>query len=130
MQFANLINSALLVASITLLPGIGHSQTTTNTSDRVNTSINSNNLPSHSTNISYLKPFDTAFLAYQGELKQQGISSGATLISDYQTGKVTAVDVVKAAINAKKLPSQVLNDSDYLSSVKSQLTSLAAQLSY
>jgi hypothetical protein len=124
MQFATLIHSAFLVASITLLPGIADSQTTTNTA------TNANNLPNHSTNISYLQPFDAAFLAYQGELKQQGIPSGATLISEYQIGKVTAVDVVKAAISAKKLPSQVLNEPDYLSAVNSQLTTLAAQLSY
>ncbi|OUL24852.1 hypothetical protein BV372_28545 [Nostoc sp. T09] len=130
MQFATWIHSAFLVSSITLLPGIADSQTTTNSSNTVNTATSANNLPNHSTNISYLKPFDTAFLAYQGELKQQGISSGATLISEYQTGKVTAVDVVKAAISAKKLPSQVLNKPDYLSAVNSQLTTLAAQLSY
>jgi hypothetical protein len=122
MKFSTLIDSVLIVASIALLPGIDGAQSATNNSGEPIT-INSNNLLTHFTNVSYLKPFDAAFLAYQGNLKAQGIPSGSALVSQYQTGRLTALDVVKAAVNAKKLPAQALNDTAYLNAVESQLTS-------
>ena len=123
MKLATLINSALIVTTISLLPGIAGAQTTTNNSAET-ISTNSNNLPNHSTRASYLQPFNAAFLAYQGELKAQGIPSGSALLFQYQTGNLTALDVVKAAVNAHKLPSQALNDRGYVNVVESQLTSL------
>lgn len=57
-------------------------------------------------------------------MKAQGIPSGSALVSQYRTGSLTALDVVKAAVNAKKLPTQALNDTGYLNAVESQLTSL------
>ncbi len=134
MKLSILIDSVLIVASIALLPGIGGAQTATNTTNNSSEPIamNSNNLSTPSANVSYLKPFDAAFLAYQGNLKAQGIPSGSALISQYQTGNLTALDVVKAAVNAKKLPAQALNDRSYLNAVESQLTSFdnANNLSY
>ncbi|MCC5668774.1 hypothetical protein LC653_34215 [Nostoc sp. CHAB 5784] len=130
MKLSKLINSALVVASIALVPGLANAQTATNNSDKP-IAINSNTLQNLSGNIaSYLKPFDTAFLAYQGELKTQGIPSGSALVFEYQRGNLSAVDVVKAAINAKKLPVQVLNDKNYLSAVESQLQLFNTNLSY
>ncbi|MCC5669740.1 hypothetical protein LC653_39525 [Nostoc sp. CHAB 5784] len=124
MKFSTLIDSVLIVASIALLPGIGGAQIATNNSDKF-IAINSNNLFTDSTNVSYLKPFDAAFLAYQGNLKAQGIPSGSALVFQYQTGSLTALDVVKAAVNAKKLPAQALNDTGYLNAVGWQLTSFS-----
>ncbi|MEH1833828.1 MAG: hypothetical protein V7L29_17595 [Nostoc sp.] len=124
MKFSTLIDSVVIVASIALLPVIGGAQTATNNSGEP-IAINSNNLFTHSTNVSYLKPFDAAFLAYQGNLKAQGIPSGSALVSQYQTGSLTALDVVKAVVNAKKLPVQALNDKDYLNAVESQLISFS-----
>lgn len=121
MKFSILIDSVLIVGSIALLPAISGAQTATNNSGII--AINSNNLFTHSVNVSYLKPFDTAFLAYQGNLKSQGIPSGSALVSQYQIGNLTALDVVKAAVNAKKLPAQALNDRGYLNAVDSQLIS-------
>ncbi|MCC5657162.1 hypothetical protein LC608_09225 [Nostoc sp. XA010] len=123
MKFSTLIDAILIVGSIALLPRIGGAQITTNNSGQP-IAINSNNLLTHFTNVSYLKPFDAAFLAYQGNLKAQGIPSGSALVSQYRTGSLTALDVVKAAVNAKKLPAQALNDTGYLNAVESQLTSL------
>ncbi|MEH2298071.1 MAG: hypothetical protein V7K88_03100 [Nostoc sp.] len=122
MKFSILIDSVLIVGSIALLPAISGAQTATNNSGKL-IAINSNNLSTHSPNVSYLKPFDTAFLAYQGNLKAQGIPSGSALVSQYQIGNLTALDVVKAAVNAKKLPALALNDRGYLNAVDSQLTS-------
>ncbi|WP_375513864.1 hypothetical protein [uncultured Nostoc sp.] len=122
MKLSILIDSVLIVASIALLPGINSAQTAINNSGEP-IAMNSNNLFTHSTNVTYLKPFDAAFLAYQGNLKAQGIPSGSALVSQYQIGSLTALDVVKAAVNAKKLPVQALNDTGYLNAVESQLTS-------
>ncbi|QMS90925.1 hypothetical protein HUN01_26325 [Nostoc edaphicum CCNP1411] len=126
MKFTTLFNSALIIASIAFIPGIAGAQTTNtnNSGGQINTAVNSNALRKNSTEASYLQPFNTAFLAYQGYLKEQGIPSGGALISAYQIGSLTAKDVVQAAIRANKLPAQVLNDSSYLNAVESQLTSL------
>ncbi|MBX9255602.1 hypothetical protein H1Q63_16970 [Desmonostoc muscorum CCALA 125] len=107
MKLTTLINSALIIASMTLIPGIASAQTTSN-----------NN------NGSYLQPFNIVFLAYQGYLKGQGIPSMGTLLYQYQIGKVTAKDVVEAGVKANKLPAEVINDEYYLSAVELQLSSL------
>jgi hypothetical protein len=123
MKLYILIDSVLIVTSIALLPAIGGVQTATNNSGEP-IAINSNNLSTHSTNVSYLKPFHAAFLASQDNLKTQGIPSGSALVSQYQTRNLTALNVVNTAVNAKKLPAQeALNDKGYLNAVESQLTS-------
>jgi len=105
MKFTALINSALIIASITFMPRIAGAQTVNN-------------------NGSYLQPFNIVFLAYQGYLEGQGIPSMGTLLYEYQIGKVTAKDVVEAGVKAKRLPAEVINDEYYLSAVELQLSSL------
>ncbi|WP_375477063.1 hypothetical protein [uncultured Nostoc sp.] len=83
MKFSILIDSVFIVTSIALLPGIGSTQIATNNSGEP-IAINSNNLSTHSTNVSYLKPFDAVFLAYQSNLKAQGSPSSSALVSQYQ----------------------------------------------
>ncbi|AFY33543.1 hypothetical protein [Calothrix sp. PCC 7507] len=112
MKLTMLINSVIVCASIALLPGIAAAQTGTN-----NTS-------------NYLKPFNVAFLAYQGYLQDQGIPSASALVFEYQKGSLTANDVVQAAVKANKLPAEVLNDQDYLSAVESQLTSFSRDTAF
>lgn len=118
MKLSILIDSVLIVTSIALLPGIGGTQIANSNSGEP-IAINSNN----SSNVSYLKPFDAAFIASQGNLKTQCIPSGSALVSQYQTGNVTALNVIKSAVNAKNLPAQALNDKGYLNAVESHLTS-------
>ncbi|MBE8966600.1 hypothetical protein IQ277_10170 [Nostocales cyanobacterium LEGE 12452] len=122
MKLSILIDSVLIVTSIALLPRIGGVQIATNNSGEP-IAINSNNSSTHSTNGSYLKLSDAAFLASQDNLNVQGIPSGSALVSQYQTGNLTALNVVKAAVNAKKLPAQALNNKGYLNAVESHLTS-------
>ena len=122
MKLVTLINSGLLFAFITLVPGIAGAQTATNNSSEI--AINSNNLSSNSTSVSYLQPFNLVTFAYQGGLKQHGIPSGETLVIQTQSRKIIAKDLVKAAVNADKLPSQALNDQNYLSAVNLQLNTL------
>ena len=127
MKIPNFLNSVFIAACIAFIPGIVGAQTANNNNNagQINTDVNSNNLRTNSPNVSYLQPFNTTFLAYQGYFKEQGIPSGGALVSEFQTGKVTAKDVVQAAVKAKKLPAQVLNDQSYLNAVESQLTSLS-----
>lgn len=122
MKLVTLINSGLLFAFITLVPGIAGAQTATNNSSEI--AINSNNLSRNSTSVSYLQPFNLVTFAYQGGLKQHGIPSGETLIFQTQNRNIIAKDLVKAAVNADKLPSKVLNDQNYLSAVNLQLNAL------
>lgn len=117
MKITNLINSALIVACIAFIPVIVDAQT-------VNNNNSAGQISTDSLNVSYLQPFNTAFLAYQGAFKEQGIPSTGSLISEFQIGNVTAKDIVQAAIKAKKLPAQVLNDRGYVNAVESQLTSM------
>ncbi|MEI1374050.1 hypothetical protein PQG02_22020 [Nostoc sp. UHCC 0926] len=127
MKFINLLNSAFIVAYIAFIPGIVGAQTANknNSARQINTDVDSSTLRTNSSNASYLQPFNTTFLAYQGYFKEQGIPSGGALVSEFQIGKVTAKDVVQAAVKANKLPAQVLNDRSYLYAVESQLTSLS-----
>ena len=127
MKVTNLLNSAFIVACIAFIPGIVGAQTANNNNSarQRNTDVTSNTLRTNSSNASYLQPFNTTFLAYQGYFKEQGIPSGGALVSEFQIGKVTAKDVVQAAVKANKLPAQLLNDQSYLNAVESQLTSLS-----
>ncbi|MEH1833591.1 MAG: hypothetical protein V7L29_16315 [Nostoc sp.] len=119
MKPITLINSALILASITLVPGIAGAQTAATKSSEI--AINSNNLSSNSTSVNYLQPFNLVTFAYQGGLKQHGIPSGEKLVFETQNRNIIAKDLVKAAVNADKLPSQALNDQNYLNAVSLQL---------
>ncbi|MDZ8034594.1 hypothetical protein [Nostoc sp. DedSLP04] len=125
MKFTTLLNSALIITSIAFIPGIAGAQTvnTNNGGEQINTDVNSNTFRKNPTDAKYLQPFNIAFLAYQGYLREQGIPSGGTLLFRYQTGYLTAKDVVKAAIRANKLPAEVLNDRGYVNAVELQMKS-------
>jgi hypothetical protein len=71
-----------------------------------------------------LSPVDLAFLAQRGYLKDQGISSYNALETSYQTGTITAKDVVQAAIRANRLPESTLQDRGYLNALDSTLRGL------
>ncbi|MBE8965150.1 hypothetical protein IQ277_02515 [Nostocales cyanobacterium LEGE 12452] len=123
MKLATLINSALILASITLVPEIAGAQTaTTNNSETI--VFNSNNLSTNSTSANYLQPLNLVTFAYQGGLQQHGIPSGEALVLKTLNRNIAAKDLVKAAVNADKLPSQVLNDQNYLSAVNLELNVL------
>ena len=137
MKLTTLLDSALIVASVALIPRIAGAQPATNnyigsTGVIIGATSNGqiNTVSSNSTNVSYLKPFNLVSLAYQGGLEQQGIPSGGTLIFKHQNRNITAKDLVKAAVNANKLPTQVLNDQNYLSAVRVHMASLSRNFSY
>ncbi|WP_341527830.1 hypothetical protein WKK05_00245 [Nostoc sp. UHCC 0302] len=133
MKFATLIDSTVIVAVIAFTSGIASAQPLPTNNDfnaGATTTVSSKTLPTNSSNDSYLKPFNLVSLAYQGGLKQQGIPSGGTLIFERQNKNITAEDLVKAAVKANKLPTGILDDQSYISSVKSELTSLSRNFTY
>ena len=69
-------------------------------------------------------PFNLVFLAYQGFFESEGIPKYNGLIASYQSGQVTPEDLVKVAIDMRRLSPSTLNNSGYLMSVKHQLDSL------
>jgi hypothetical protein len=68
-----------------------------------------------------ITPFNLVSRAYQGEYRLQGISSFGSFRADARSGKVTAKTLVQAAIDAKELAPELINDPAYLSAVGSQL---------
>ena len=70
-------------------------------------------------------PFNLVFLAFQGFFEPQGIPSSISLLSAYRNQQVTAVDLVKIAVDMNRLPQSALNDRGYLNAVNVQLEDLA-----
>jgi len=65
MKLTNLIKSAHIFAWFNSMPKITSFHTAKNDNSlSVNTTVNSDTFPRDSTNVNYLKPFDTAFIAY------------------------------------------------------------------
>ena len=130
MKLTTLINSTVIIAFLALTSGIASAQTATNknymsadasSEKSINTAVNADALGSNSTNISYIKPFNLVNFAYQGGFKQQGVPSAGSFIFEVRRRNITPESLVKAAINAHRLPTQVLNDRYYLSAVSSHL---------
>ncbi|UBF27950.1 hypothetical protein K9N68_08650 [Kovacikia minuta CCNUW1] len=69
-------------------------------------------------------PFNLAYLAYQGYLKDEGIPSNGALIDAIADGTITAQDIMQAAVKANRLSEQTLNNSGYRSSLEDQLKGL------
>lgn len=65
--------------------------------------------------------FNLVSSAYRGDFEDQGINGYATLITDYETGNLTAEDVINAAIESGELSPMALEDSSYVEAVDSQL---------
>ncbi len=76
---------------------------------------------------SYLQqttPVNLVSLAYRGYFKNQGIPSYGTLIAAYQSGKISAQDLVQVAIEANRVSAEVLSDFGYLNAVEQELRTL------
>ena len=70
-------------------------------------------------------PFNLVFLAFQGFFTSYGIPASEGLIQSYQAGKTTPEALVRAAIKMNRIPASMLNDRDYLNTVRTQLDSLS-----
>jgi hypothetical protein len=69
-------------------------------------------------------PFNLVHLAQRGYFAPQGIPSYGTLLSAYRSGQISARDLVKSAVDANRIPPEVLNDRGYINAVESQLEGL------
>lgn len=73
------------------------------------------------TSLHQTRPFNLVYLAYQGYFRDQGIPSYSALIAAYRSGKISALDLVEAAVKTNRVPSSVLQDRGYISAVETQL---------
>lgn len=73
------------------------------------------------TAVNQITPFNLAYLAYRGELRNQGIPGYSGLVSAYQDGRVSAESLVQTAITTNLLSENALNDEGYINAVDAQL---------
>lgn len=78
----------------------------------------------HSTSTKQLTPFNLVTLAHRGYFKEQGIPSYGTFTAAYQLRRITAFDIVQAAVKANRLDPDFLSDEGYLRAVEAQLSGL------
>lgn len=107
-----------LLFSAAILPAAGYAQTTGETQTSFNPHV------TNSTSVNQVSPFNLAFLAYQGYLEEQGIPSNGTLLDAIATGKITAQNLMQAAVKANRLPEQALSDRGYRSALEGELDGL------
>lgn len=117
-SISTLLTTLLLCAAI--LPAAAQAQTT----KAAPTSLNpyAANQPS----ANQLMPFNLAYLAYQGYLKDQGIPSNGALIDAIASRTITAQDIIQAAVKANRLPEQTLSDQGYRHNLEDQLQGFTA----
>ncbi len=68
-----------------------------------------------------LSPFELVSRAYQGAYSMQGISGFGAFSSGIATGRITARDLVRAAIDAKQLSASLATDLNYQNAVATLL---------
>lgn len=78
-------------------------------------------MPLKRTYIQQISPFALVSLAMQGYFKSQGIPQHLAFMSSYQMRRVTATNLVQAAVTANRLEPVFLNDQNYLNAVELQL---------
>ena len=72
----------------------------------------------------YITPFELVASAYQGAYRAHSIPGFGSLVDGARIGRITAKDLVKAAIESKNLLPETIDDRDYLGRVEMQLRSL------
>ena len=70
--------------------------------------------------------FNLVSSAYRGDFEDQGINSYAVLLENYETGELTAEDLIQAAIEAGELSPSAMEDDSYVNAVDSQLSALTS----
>jgi hypothetical protein len=72
-------------------------------------------------------PFQVVGLANRGYLQEYGIPKYSSLVSAYARGRVTARDVVQAAVSDNRISADKLEDASYLFAVDNFLQNLTTQ---
>lgn len=67
--------------------------------------------------------FNLVSSAYRGQFEAQGINGYAVMISNYNSGELTAEDLINAAIEAGELSPMAIEDESYIEAVELQLES-------
>ena len=62
----------------------------------------------------YISPFELVGSAYQGQYRDHSIPGFGALIDSARIGRITAKDLVKAAIESEELLQEMINDRNYL----------------
>jgi hypothetical protein len=86
------------------------------------TAINLYAASNESTN-KFLNPANLVALANQGYFQAEGIPSNTLLVSEYRLGKVTAQDLVNAAVKTNRLTTDVV-DEGYVNAVDTHLQNI------
>lgn len=68
--------------------------------------------------------FNLVSSAYRGQYESQGIDGYAVMVSNVNTGELTAEDLIQAAIDAGELSPKELEDEGYINAVELQLDTL------
>ena len=71
--------------------------------------------------------FDLVSAAYRGRFKQWGIPAYGRLDQAYRGRQITAIDLVKAAIEAEQLSAIALEDKSYINAVDNNLYGLVTR---
>ena len=80
----------------------------------------SNNIPTRK----YITPFELVGSAYQGAYQTHSIPGFGSLLDGAQTGRITAKNLVKAAIESEHLLPEMIDDRNYIRSVEVQLRAI------
>lgn len=75
-------------------------------------------------NVRRTEAFNLVSSAYRGDFEDQGINSYAVLVDNYETGDLTAEDLISAAIDAGELSPGAMEDDSYVEAVDAQLKGL------
>lgn len=79
----------------------------------------------HAQTLPQVTPFEIVNLAQSGYFKDQGIPSQNILAAAYQSGDVTAEDVVKAAVEGNRVSEEVIKDDRFIHAVAQYLDGLS-----
>ena len=82
------------------------------------------NTANNAATISQLKPFNLVHMAYQGYFRDQGIPGYSAFLAAYESGRVSAEELVQRAVKKNKLSPETASDRGYLRAVKSYIESL------
>ncbi len=111
---------AMLLVYPLILPTATEAQTTAASSPNFYALTQTQSQPT----VDRIDPFELTYLAYQGNLKDQGIPSYGALIDAISFGKITAQKVMLAAVRANRLPAETLADRHYRAALQTQLDNL------
>ncbi|WP_319423472.1 hypothetical protein [Pleurocapsa sp. FMAR1] len=78
-------------------------------------------------NTERINAFNLVSAAYRGRFKELGIPSYARLDQAYRGGQITALDLVKAAVEANQLSAIALEDKNYVNAVDTSLHGLVTR---